>query len=174
MNPRADSPAPPEGRDAATARLLEVVRELARELHPARQRLAVALDSRLAQDLGLDSLARMELAARLERVFGANLPESVFASAETVRDLLDAIQRAPAAATTAGAISSTRPVPESAGAGEVGPPPADTESLIEVLRGHARRHAARTHLTLHDDEARPAERISDAALLKSAPRPPCS
>ena len=48
----------------------------------------VALDSSLERDLGLDSLARVELVLRLEREFGASLPEQALASSETPRDLL--------------------------------------------------------------------------------------
>ena len=48
----------------------------------------VSLDSSLERDLGLDSLARVELVLRLEREFAASLPEQALASSETPRDLL--------------------------------------------------------------------------------------
>ena len=48
----------------------------------------VALDSSLERDLGLDSLARVELVLRLEREFATSLPEQALASSETPRDLL--------------------------------------------------------------------------------------
>jgi acyl carrier protein len=44
------------------------------------------LDSSLERDLGLDSLARVELVLRLEREFGASLAEQALAAAETPRD----------------------------------------------------------------------------------------
>ncbi len=48
--------------------LLKIIEELMAELHPdAAHRQAIALDSSLDADLGLDSLARMELLARLEK-----------------------------------------------------------------------------------------------------------
>ena len=67
--------------------LLAVVAEVARE---ARTHVDahVALDSSLERELGLDSLARVELVLRLERVFGASLAEQALAAAETPRDLL--------------------------------------------------------------------------------------
>ena len=66
---------------------LAQVRELTLELHPGRQNAArISMDSALDRDLGLDSLARAELLLRLERRFGAGLPEQVLAAAETPRD----------------------------------------------------------------------------------------
>ena len=48
----------------------------------------VALDSSLERELGLDSLARVELVLRLESEFGVSLPEQALATSETPRDLL--------------------------------------------------------------------------------------
>src|SRR5213079_2953303 len=68
-------------------RLLAMVASVAREARPHVEAY-VALDSSLERDLGLDSLARVELVLRLEREFAASLPEQALASAETPRDLL--------------------------------------------------------------------------------------
>jgi acyl carrier protein len=72
------------------AKLLRLVDALVAELRPgfaAKSRL----DSRLDKDLGLDSLARVELLARIESAFAIRLGEDLLGSAETVRDLLAAI-----------------------------------------------------------------------------------
>ncbi|WP_406460051.1 acyl carrier protein [Streptomyces sp. NBC_01622] len=45
-------------------------------------------------DLGYDSLALMETAARIERDYGVALADDVIADAETPRDLLDLVNRA--------------------------------------------------------------------------------
>jgi len=45
-------------------------------------------DSRILEDLGLDSLDRTELVLRLEREYGTSLDESSFGPGTTVRDLL--------------------------------------------------------------------------------------
>ena len=67
--------------------LLEVVRQLAVELQPGRKDLlTVTLDSSLDRDLGLDSLARVELLIRIERVFEAMLSEQVLARAVPYKD----------------------------------------------------------------------------------------
>ena len=69
------------------SRLLAIVAEVAREARPHVDAY-VALDSPLERELGLDSLARVELVLRVEREFGASLPEQALASSETPRDLL--------------------------------------------------------------------------------------
>ena len=80
------------GKAAATAaRLLATVGEVAAELHPQRTDSAITLDSSLDKDLGFDSLGRVEVLVRIERVFAISLPEHVFAGAETPRDLLRAV-----------------------------------------------------------------------------------
>ena len=48
----------------------------------------------LDRDLGFDSLARMELLLRIERAFGVALPDDTLQRADTVADLLAALQRA--------------------------------------------------------------------------------
>ena len=43
--------------------------------------------------LGLDSLQRLELAARLEKTFAGHLPDTVFSQAQTLGDLVQAVQK---------------------------------------------------------------------------------
>ena len=73
--------------DETTARLLRVVEQLVTESHPQRQ-IAVALDSSLERELGLDSLGRVELMQRTERTFGVSLPDQMLNTVETPRDLI--------------------------------------------------------------------------------------
>jgi len=73
----------------AAERLLAIVRALSREIRPGVQQLdRLGLDHALERDFGLDSLARVELLARIERDLGVKLAEAAFAEAETPRDLL--------------------------------------------------------------------------------------
>src|SRR5918996_2064338 len=82
---------PASGQQIADT-LLEEIRQVAGELRPgSADSLNVSLDSSLDKDLGLDSLARMELLVRIERCFDLALPESLFADANTPRELLRAI-----------------------------------------------------------------------------------
>ena len=85
-----------EGEQQTVAVLLGLVHQLAVELQTQRGRsVTVTLDSSLDRDLRFDSLSRAELVLRIERVFGVSMPENVLATAETPRDLLRAVQRAP-------------------------------------------------------------------------------
>jgi 1-acyl-sn-glycerol-3-phosphate acyltransferase len=138
-----------EEADKTAVTLLDVVRELAAELHPHQWLVApVTLDSSLDRDLGLDSLARMELLARIERSFEATLPERAFAEAETPRDLLRALLSA----------SSGRapgPIPEvtRVDTGEAQGAPHSARTLIEVLNWHVQTHPDRPHIQLYSDGA---------------------
>jgi len=67
--------------------VLEVVAAVAKEARPNVEP-HVALDSSLEKELGLDSLARVELVLRLEKEFGASLPEQALATSETPHDML--------------------------------------------------------------------------------------
>src|ERR1700741_184666 len=68
-------------------RVLAVVAAVAGEGRPHVETY-VTLDTSPGRELGLDSLARVELVLRLEREFTASLPEQALASSETPRDLL--------------------------------------------------------------------------------------
>ncbi|NLP64703.1 acyl carrier protein [Paraburkholderia sacchari] len=79
--------------DTHTARLLCLVDTLAAQLHadaphPAR----ASMMTRLERDLGFDSLARAELAERIEQTFAVRLPPDAFA-AVTPAGLLKAIEQ---------------------------------------------------------------------------------
>ena len=130
--------------DDSSRVLLDVVSRLVTELHPRRPPVAVSLDSRLDRDLGLDSLGRVELIARLERVFQVTLSERLLLSVETPRDLLRAL---PAA-------HGTQPLniqePPAMPPG-VGAAPADTGTLLAALDWHVQGHADRPHLYLLEE-----------------------
>ena len=138
--------------DGDEARLLAVVGSLAEELHPVRAgRVRARLDSQLDEELGFDSLSRVELLMRLEQAFDVTLPERLLASAETPRDLLRAVQtagRRPEVETT--------PAPAPAAAGVEGLP-SNVLTLGEMLEWHLERHPERIHVHLYEsgDEVRP-------------------
>ena len=75
--------------------LIAIVEELAEELRQGTIRCAgLTLSSSLDRDVGLDSLGRVELLARIERRLGVHLPEQIAVEAQTIGDLLQALQRA--------------------------------------------------------------------------------
>ncbi|HYA69625.1 MAG TPA: AMP-binding protein, partial [Acidimicrobiales bacterium] len=71
--------------------MLATVRDLTMELHPSASLVAVGLDSLLDADWGLDSLALVELRARVEAAFGVTLPDRVLAIATPAGWLQEAL-----------------------------------------------------------------------------------
>jgi acyl carrier protein len=134
--------------EAAGQRLLAVVAALARELDPAREPRA-ELTSSIERDLGIDSLARVELLLRIEKAFGVHLPERTLADAETVADLLAALHSAPQAQ----AVSPVTAAPPSAAPAAEGRPE-EAETLAGVLAWHVARHAERVHIRLLGEDER--------------------
>jgi len=155
---RADS----ESQHTAEA-LLQLTQQLLREVHPQRRgRQAIALDSSFEKDLGLDSLARVELIARVEKHFRLALPERTFAEAETPRDLLRALlgAQAPQRATAAAPATALHAAAPSA-------IPAAAQTLVEVLDWHVAQHPERPHIQLYEDQ-HDGEVISYRQLHSSA------
>ncbi len=131
------------GTARVQTRLLAIVGALAEELHPA-QTAAVTLDSTLDRDLGFDSLARVELIARVERSFDVTLPDQVLAAMETPRDLLRAVTSA------GGAKVEFLPTVERAPA-KAAVAPAELDTLTAVLDWHVAAHPDRPHIRFYSD-----------------------
>ena len=84
-----------KSQDKTAYALLKLIEKLVNELYINKPRTFVlTLDSSLEKDLGLDSLAHVELIARIEQNFNIALPQQVFEEAESPRDLLRAIYSA--------------------------------------------------------------------------------
>src|SRR5260221_8970470 len=133
-------------QEIAPERLLAVVCAVAKEARPHVEPHA-ALDSSLEKELGLDSLARVELVLRLEREFGASLPEQALATSETPRDLLrfllaSAGQAPQAADRTVASLAQSQGVR----------PPAEAQTLIEALEHHVERQPDRLSVFLYDEQ----------------------
>jgi len=170
MNTRPDNTpndTKPSANGDVSARLLSVVSTLTDELHPGRA-LRVSLASHLERDLGLDSLARVELLLRLGAEFGTSLPEAALAEAETPRDLLRLIGETqkigkPASSSNAN-ISLTHDM--------ISGLPDQANTLTEVLQWHAAHHPQRTHVLLYGeaDQAQSITPITYSGLLLAARR----
>ncbi len=147
--PSAAEGSAPETEVSVSA-LLSLVTELYIELHHSEPAPgAIGLASRLEQELGLDSLGRVELFDRAGRQFGRHLPDEALASIQTVANLLDALGKAPA--TTTAVTAHTTPGQEAAAlraAARDLDVPAEARTLIEVLHWHAEQHPDVNHATL--------------------------
>lgn len=79
------------GRAAVNARVQEITRELLRELGNRSAADDVRGAARLDEDLGLESIERAELLARLNRALGTSVAEGAIADARTLDDVITAI-----------------------------------------------------------------------------------
>src|SRR4051812_44422305 len=128
-------------------RLLAVVAQVAREARPNVE-AHVTLDSSLERDLGLDSLARVELVLRIEREFGSGLPEQALASSETPRDLLR-FMLASAGQTPASADRSVASLVQSQGVR----PPEQAKTLTAALEYHVERQPDRISVHFFEEQS---------------------
>jgi fatty-acyl-CoA synthase len=135
-------------------RVLQVIRSMLEELgsHGAVPMLSAA--SQLDRDLGLGSLERVELVARLETAFGVRLSDQVVAEANTPEDLARALSAAPgtetfedeAASALRAAVETQKLHREARDAGAF-----SSETLLDVLRYRAVHDGERTHLLITEE-----------------------
>jgi 1-acyl-sn-glycerol-3-phosphate acyltransferase len=129
-----------------------VVEKLVAEVQPSSSRhLTISLDSSFDRELGLDSLTRLELLARVEKRFGIGLPERVLAAVETPRDLLSAVQAAGPEPARPGP-GAVRPPPSVVAAGDGDAPPHQAVTLAQVIQHQAERYPDRIHIRFYSDE----------------------
>jgi acyl carrier protein len=137
------------GKTTETAtRLLATVRSLLAEIHPGqKESFSPDLDSSLDRDLGLDSLAQVELLVRIEKSFNISLPEQILATIDTVRDLLRAVLSSEAGKrdTIAREIAAIK-------LDEVEETPLKAETLVKVLEWHVKKHPDRPHIRFYSDQ----------------------
>ncbi|MCB1743134.1 MAG: AMP-binding protein [Gammaproteobacteria bacterium] len=166
--------------------LLRHIESILEALQPERSgRAQVSLDSEFDADLGLDSLSRAELIARLEEALGRRFGDAVVMSAASPRDLLRALQAGPVGTEAlpgpanarsdaeAGRAVPATPTGVGLAAGVAVRAPVRAESLVEALLWHRANHPERTHVTLLESDADGGSghlELSYGALLESASR----
>ncbi len=134
--------------------MLAVVGELARDLHPQQSGIAeVSLGSRLERNLGIDSLGRTELVLRLERAFGARLPISLVGEADTVGDLLRALDQAEQSGAKPGLMPTAPGMAPAVPVLTAVPAAGEARTLLDVLEWHVAQHPDRLHVTVLEDDA---------------------
>ena len=138
----------PDDQDNLANSLLMLIEDLVTELHADKTlSLVLNLDSSIDDDLGLDSLARVELISRIEQQFNVTLPQRDFAEAESPRDLLRSIINAQGHEKT----FPTRQVIERA-VGRIEQLPHHATTLVEVLEWHVQHNPERLHCNILGDE----------------------
>ena len=154
---QAKEPAP----DDVVERVLDVVRQLARETGGARAERAASAAASLEREIGLGSLERVELVARLERAFGRPLDDACLAvdtAAGLARAICDAVPgeplRLPARERATGAASAI-------GTG--------VRTLSDSLWRHAELDPERVHVFLRgEDTATREQEVSYGRLRDEA------
>jgi fatty-acyl-CoA synthase len=142
-------------------RVLDVVRGLLEELGSQGVLPTLHVSSLLDRDLGLGSLERVELLARLENEFGLRLPDQVGADANTPEDLARAILNAPEAdaapddapSALRASVTAQKLHHEATHAGIFA-----AETLLDVLRYRAKHDTDRTHLLITEESESGEER----------------
>jgi fatty-acyl-CoA synthase len=141
-------------RTAARERVLEIVRGLLEELGSQGALPLLHSASHLDRDLGLGSLERVELLARLETAFGVRLPDSAAAEANTPENLTQAILGAPVTATREDefysalrASAAAQSLPREGHQAGV----FSAQTLVDVLRYRGAHDAERAHLLITED-----------------------
>ncbi len=141
-------------RPAVRERVLHILRALLSELGSAGALPMLGPSSHFDRDLGLGSLERVELLARLEAEFGIRLPDRVAAEINTPEELAEAVLAAPQkdsqfdeapsalrASITTGRLHRTARSEDIFAA----------QTLVDVLRYRALHDADRTHLHITED-----------------------
>jgi 1-acyl-sn-glycerol-3-phosphate acyltransferase len=142
------------------APVLALVQGLVAEIHPHAPPTSVTLDIPF-DDLGIGSLELAELLLRIQDKLGVELPPHLLASAETPRDLVQALAHGHAAAGTGRGIISPPTITPGALA------PVSASTLIETLDWHVRATPDRTHIRILDEQGSYAN-VSYAALNREA------
>lgn len=154
MSPLA-TPATQLDRSNVRERVLEVIRGLLDELGSQGALPLLNSNSQLDRELGLGSLERVELLARLETAFELRLPDRVASEANTPEDLARAILAAPG--TNAEVEETSSALRASVTVQKLHRAVADAgvfsaETLIDVLRYRATHDAERNHLLITEED----------------------
>lgn len=124
----------------------------------------ISLDTRLEADLGLDSLSRSELIARVEKGLGVRLPDEALLAA-TGAELLGLVPAGDGAGPTKARALRSAGAEAEAEAGI----PLSAQTLLEALNWHREHHGSRLHILYYDRHDR-LHPISYADLAQGASR----
>ncbi len=135
-----------EQRSDLEKKLLSIIQKFIAEFKSERAQQAVQLNAYLERDLGIDSLARVELFLRIEKAFDVSLPATVMIEAERISDIADALQKA-------GPIRQKidrefAEILESGSQKDV----SSARTLVEVLMQHCHDHPNRPHIYLENEQ----------------------
>lgn len=152
--------APTVREDSGERRVMDAVRSLALELSGERAASAVSRTASLERDVGLGSLERVELLARLETIFQRELDDR-FLLLDTPREMARALADAPV---RAGGVAPAILPPAPASAVSL----QDVGTLVEALQRRAAAEPDRAHVLLRLDTG--TQTVTYAQLWEGAGR----
>ncbi|MGB6976695.1 MAG: AMP-binding protein, partial [Gammaproteobacteria bacterium] len=134
-----------QARNSLIQRLVALVQQFLTELGAEHAQRAVTLTASLERDLGIGSLEKAELLHRIEQTFQIRFPDTVLSQAETLNDLIVAIQNAkpPQQNEVMQVKVALLPLQEE---------PITANTLLDVLRYYNRQAPDRPHIYLQDDQ----------------------
>ena len=142
-------------RPAVRERVVEILRSLLTDLGSEGALPMLGPLSYLDRDLGLGSLERVELLARLETEFDVRLPDRIAAECNTPEELAEAVLAAPRKNQAYGAAPSDLRASITAADRLHRTAPSENifaaQTLLDVLRYRALHDADRTHLHIAED-----------------------
>ena len=143
--------------------LITIVQELLIESGEEYSQRTISMDISLQRHLGIDSLGRAELFARIEKKFNVALPDHLIGEAETLEDIAKAIYAATPREKIAPREISKHTLKKST---------LDlmkAKTLIDVLLMYANENPERPHIHLQDEHGK-EEIITYGKLLESSQR----
>lgn len=137
-----------EQLDVSAARLIQLIQQISTELNIRSPALSsLNLDTSFEEDLGLDSLSKVELLGRIEKEFSVHLPEAQLVKAATPREILHQIF-----VSTGHRVTLSEVKTPNLHFKEIEATPLTLSTMVDVLEWHAARHPDRRHLTFFEDE----------------------
>ncbi len=147
--------------------ILEIVRDLLRELGSHRAAEAATLHSSFDRDLGLGSLERVELLVRCESRFNVRLPDEIAQRAETPAEWARVLLE-PSRVETGPSRSAKSRYHVEQPTRQAPPEPRTARTWVEVLRRHAEVEPSRVHIHLLEEGG--GRDITYGELLETASR----
>lgn len=127
------------------AQLLSITQQFLKESTEEYAHREINLDASLQRHLGIDSLGRAELFARIEKQFGIQLSQQLLTDAETLRDIFNAIEKGSPEKIQMH-YETVAPLSE-----KLNIDPSSAQTLIDVLLLYAIQIPDRPHIYLQDE-----------------------
>lgn len=125
--------------------VLTIIRKLLEELGNEAALRQLNLNARIAQNLGLDSLGKVELFTRLEAHFGIRFSDQAMIEIETPQDIIRFLLQGKGDKVESYTVVAPTVV-------EANVPPTEAETLVEVLLYQARQKPEQTHIILRNED----------------------